>query len=93
VVNPGPHEDVRAVASSYTGPDGGQPVVCLVGNDRAYAAWGAQLVTALRDAGARWVVLAGKPGEQTLPADLVDDSCAVGVDALAFLHRTREKLS
>jgi methylmalonyl-CoA mutase len=31
-------------------------------------------------------VIAGKP------RDLADDSCAMGVDALEFLHRTREKL-
>ncbi|HEU4567621.1 MAG TPA: methylmalonyl-CoA mutase family protein [Marmoricola sp.] len=92
VVNPGPHPDTAALLSSYTGPDGGQPVVCLAGTDAAYAAWGAELVAALREAGAHWVVLAGRPGERTVPADLIDDSCAAGVDALAFLHRTREKL-
>jgi methylmalonyl-CoA mutase len=93
VVNCGPHDDTAAVVSSYTGTDGGQPVVCLVGDDRAYAAWGAELVEALREAGARWVVLAGKPGDKTVPEDLVDDAAATGVDALAFLRRTREKLS
>jgi methylmalonyl-CoA mutase len=50
-------------------------------------------VTALRGAGARWVVLAGKAGEKTIEADLVDDTCALGVDALDFLRRTREKLA
>ena len=92
VVNAGAHDDVAAVLSSYTGPDGGQPVVCLAGNDKAYAAWGADLVAALREAGATWVVLAGRPGGRTVPADLVDDSAAVGVDALDFLRRTRAKL-
>ena len=66
----------------------GQPVVCLAGTDPAYAEWGAELVAALRDAGATWVILAGKPGDLE-----VDDSCAMGVDALAFLTRTREKLA
>jgi methylmalonyl-CoA mutase len=33
------------------------------------------------------VVVAGKP------ADWADDSCALGVDAIDFLTRTREKLS
>ncbi len=89
VVNAGRHDDVEAVLSDFTGPDGGQSVVCLVGNDKAYAEWGADLVTALRDAGARWVVLAGKP----LDAVQTDDTCAMGVDALDFLHRTREKLA
>jgi methylmalonyl-CoA mutase len=93
VVNPGRLDDVDAVVAAYTGPDGGQPVVCLTGSDAAYAAWGADLVAALRDAGARHVILAGKPGDDTVPADLVDDSCAMGLDALAFLHRTRERLA
>jgi methylmalonyl-CoA mutase len=65
----------------------GQPVVCLAGADTTYAEWGADVVARLRDAGARWVIVAGKP------IDGVDDSCAMGVDALAFLHRTREKLA
>jgi methylmalonyl-CoA mutase len=88
-VNPGRNDDVAAVVAAYTGPDGGQPVVCLTGSDKAYAEWGADLVAALREAGARWVILAGKPvdGVET------DDSCAMGVNALDFLNRTREKLA
>lgn len=88
VANPGRADDVEAVLSAYAN----EPVVCLAGSDAAYAAWGAELVAALREAGAQWVILAGKPGEKTVAADLVDDSCAVGVDALAFLRRTRERL-
>jgi methylmalonyl-CoA mutase len=88
VVNAGRADDVDAVLAAYTGPEGGQPVVCLTGPDAAYAAWGAELVAALRDAGARWVVLAGKR-----PDFDVDDTCAIGVDALDFLRRTREKLA
>jgi methylmalonyl-CoA mutase len=65
----------------------GQKVVCLAGSDGAYAAWADDAARALREAGAEWVVIAGKP------RDSVDDSVAVGVDALDFLHRTREKLS
>ncbi|MCW2735874.1 methylmalonyl-CoA mutase family protein [Nocardioides sp.] len=83
----GATDGVEAVTSAYAG----QPVVCLAGTDAAYAEWGADLVTALRAAGASYVVLAGKPGERTVTD--VDDSCAMGVDALAFLARTREELS
>ena len=61
---------------------------CLAGADPTYAEWGADLVAALRDAGASWVIVAGKPGDLG-----VDDACAMGVDALDFLTRTREKLS
>jgi len=66
----------------------GQPVVCLAGPDPAYSEWGGDLVSALRAAGATWVILAGKPREID-----VDDSCAIGVDALDFCTRTREKLA
>ncbi|MCB0909895.1 MAG: methylmalonyl-CoA mutase [Nocardioidaceae bacterium] len=71
----------------------GQPVACLAGTDAAYAAWGADVVAALRAAGVRRVILAGRPGDRTVAADLVDDSCALGLDALAFLTRTREALA
>ncbi len=84
VVNEGRHDDVEAVLAHYAG----QPVVCLAGHDRDYAAWGAELSTALREAGARHVILAGAPVDGVD----VDDTCARGVDALAFLHRTREQL-
>ncbi|MGO4255757.1 methylmalonyl-CoA mutase family protein [Marmoricola sp. RAF53] len=89
VVNPGRLDDVAAVVAAYTGPDGGQPVVCLTGSDKAYAEWGADLATALREAGAQWVVLAGKPVDGVV----TDDTCAMGLDALDFLNRTREKLA
>ena len=64
----------------------GQPVVCLAGSDQAYAEWGEAAASALRAAGATHVVIAGKP------VDYADASCAMGVDALAFLTSTREKL-
>jgi methylmalonyl-CoA mutase len=79
--------DTSSVLEAYAG----QPVVCLAGTDAAYAAWGADLVAALRAGGASYVVLAGRPGEKTVTD--VDDSCAVGVDALGFLGRIREELS
>ncbi len=80
----GPTDGADAVLAAYDG----QPVVCLAGTDAAYAEWGAPLVAALRDAGATHVILAGKP-----KGIEVDDSCAVGVDALTFLNRTREALA
>ncbi len=80
------------VAGATEGPDDlvaahdGQRVVCLAGADAAYDEWGAAAAEALRGAGAAHVVVAGKPREWS------DDSCAMGVDALAFLTRTREAL-
>jgi methylmalonyl-CoA mutase len=93
VVPAGPTQDAQAVLAAYSSEGGGQPVVCLAGSDAAYADWGAAVVILLREAGARRIILAGTPGERTVPADLVDDSCATGVDALAFLTRTREALA
>lgn len=84
VVVAGATQGVDEVLAAYDG----QPVVCLAGADPTYAEWGPDLVTALRGAGARHVILAGKPGSLE-----VDDSCAVGVDALDFLRRTREHLT
>ena len=83
-VTAGATEGVDDVLKAYDGA----PVVCLTGNDKAYEQWGAELIAALRGAGAQWVILAGKPKSLE-----VDDSAAVGVDALDFLHTTREKLS
>jgi methylmalonyl-CoA mutase len=81
-------DDLVAAFTAEDGPS--TSVVCLAGTDKAYAEWGAAAVTALRAAGATYVILAGKPGESTV--DNVDDSCAMGVDALAFLSRVREEL-
>jgi methylmalonyl-CoA mutase len=65
----------------------GQRVVCLAGTDGAYNGWADDASRALREAGAQWVVVAGRRRES------VDDSCAAGVDAVAFLQRTREALA
>ena len=75
---------VEAVVAAYDG----QPVVCLAGTDAAYAEWGADLVAALREAGARHVVVAGQ-ADDSVPTT----SCHAGIDALDFLRRTREVLS
>jgi methylmalonyl-CoA mutase len=79
----GPTEPADDLVAAYDG----QGVVCLAGSDSAYEAWGAEAVSALRAAGASWVVIAGKP------TGYADDACAMGVDALAFLTRTRGKLT
>lgn len=86
-------DGVESVVAAYRAVGGDHPVVCLAGTDSAYAEWGAELAAALRAAGASYVVLAGKPGERTVPPDAVDDSAAMGVDALAFLTRIREALA
>ncbi|MCW2830905.1 MAG: methylmalonyl-CoA mutase [Aeromicrobium sp.] len=82
----GPTEGVDDVVAAYDAA--GRPsVVCLVGTDTAYEAWAAELITALREAGATYVVLAGK-------ADVgADTTIALGLDALAFLRTIREELA
>ena len=93
----GPTTSAEDVVSAFreSGDSGGPAtsVVCLCGTDTAYAEWGADLVAELREAGATHVVLAGKPGAATVPDDTVDSHCAVGIDALAFLHAVREELT
>ena len=79
----GPTKDADELVAAYAG----QAVVCLAGADRVYADWGLAAAEALRGAGASYVVIAGKP------VDYADDSCAMGVDALAFLTRIREALA
>lgn len=79
----GATKDADDLVAAYSG----QRVVCLAGSDAAYAEWGQAAAEALRGAGAAYVIVAGKP------ADHADDSCAMGVDALAFLTRVREQLS
>ena len=80
----GATDGVEALLAAYDG----QPLICLAGSDPTYAEWGADAVAALRQAGARHVIVAGRPDGLD-----VNDSCAMGIDALDFLTRTREKLA
>jgi len=85
-VTAGATENVADVISAFT--EAGAPrVVCLAGTNKEYEAWGAELILALRDAGATHIVVAGK---NSLAAD---DTAAAGQDALAFLRRAREVLA
>ena len=79
----GPTETADDLVAAYDG----QQVVFLAGSEGAYEAWADEAITALREAGAGWVVIAGRN------RDGVDDSAAMGVDALEFVTRTRERLA
>lgn len=83
-VGPGATADATAVVQGYDG----QPVVALAGSDAGYREWGAEVVAGLRQAGARWIIMAG-PGVDGVE---VDDHAAAGLDALTFLRRTRSHL-
>ncbi len=69
-------------------------IACLCGDDDAYAEMGESFVSALRAVGARYIMLAGKPGEQeeSLRAAGVDDFAFAGCDALAALERVYRRL-
>ena len=89
----GATSSVEDLVKAYRAADPQSPVVCLAGSDASYAEIGAEAAAELREAGATYVVLAGKPGDKTVPEDVVDDSAAIGIDALAFLRRVREELA
>ncbi len=89
----GPTASVEELVKAYRASDPQSPVVCLAGSDASYAEVGAEAVAELREAGATYVVLAGKPGEKTVPEDMVDDSAAIGIDAIEFLGRVRQELA
>ncbi|MET1037898.1 MAG: methylmalonyl-CoA mutase family protein [Aeromicrobium sp.] len=86
----GPTEGVDDVIAAYEAA-GTPSVVCLVGNDKTYAEWGADLVAALRAAGATHVVLAGRVPDSWGDVS-ADTTIAMGVDALAFLRSIRQEL-
>jgi len=82
----GPTESTSDVVAAYR--EHPSPVVCLCSADKVYAERAAETARALQEAGAKTVLLAGKPAEP--PAD-VDGLVHVGCDALAVLraaHRT-----
>jgi methylmalonyl-CoA mutase len=81
------------VAGATSGVDdlvaayGGQPVICLVGADAAYAEWGSDAAASLRSKGASHVVVVGSA------QPWVDDSFREGENAVEFLTRTRRALA
>ena len=80
----GPTETADDLVAAYDG----QQVVCLAGTDGAYDEWGDEAAAALREAGAA-------VGDHRRQAARLAPTTprAMGVDALDFLTRTREKLA
>ena len=68
-------------------PDAGTTVVCVCGSDKSYAESGAAVVAALREAGAKYIWLAGR-----VMVDGVDGTLYAGCDALAVLRTTLDVL-
>lgn len=78
----------EVLAASGTG------VVCLCSSDKVYAEQAAPAAAAFRAAGARRVLLAGRPGEsrETLESAGVDEFVAAGGDAVALLTSLQDEL-
>jgi methylmalonyl-CoA mutase len=95
----GATDGVDDVVAAYDG----QSVVCLAGTDAAYAERGAEAAAALRDAGARRVVVVSTGSTDDLGSTddvgatddfgWADDSFREGDNAVDFLARTREALT
>jgi methylmalonyl-CoA mutase len=83
-IDPGATNDVVGAFS-----DSGATVACLCGSDRSYGEQAADVVTALKKAGAGAVLLAGKP---TGAYPDVDGFVYTGCDALEILTGTLETL-
>ncbi len=82
----GATESARDVVAAYTGT----PVVCLCSRDTLYAERAADTARALREAGAKRVLLAGKPSD---PApEGIDGFVFAGCDALAVLGDVHAEL-
>ncbi|MDI9581063.1 MAG: methylmalonyl-CoA mutase family protein [Thermobispora sp.] len=84
-VTSGPATDPAAIAAAFR--DAGTPVACLCSSDALYAEHAAAVATALKEAGARRVWLAGK-GEY----EGVDANLYAGCDALDVIRTTFDDL-
>ena len=83
-------QDAASVAKSFGESEA--EVACLCGTDKAYAADAAPLAKALRDKGARWVLLAGRPGKGFADAG-IDAFIHDGCNAPAVLAATLDAIA
>lgn len=86
-------DDPAAAAARFTAS--GATVACLCGDDEGYAAYGSAFARTLKAAGARWLALAGRPGDATSAwrEAGVDDFLFIGGDAVAALRRAWAQIS
>lgn len=92
VVEDEPTESVQVAAARFA--NSGAKVAVICGADARYATAVPELVPGLRAAGARVIVLAGRPKDlwEALAAAGVDVFIAAGADALAALGAVQERL-
>jgi methylmalonyl-CoA mutase len=77
--------DFAALAADFTAS--GAAAACICSSDAFYAEYAAEAAATLKAAGARYVVLAGRPGDrrEAYAGAGVDAFIYVGCDALAIL--------
>ncbi|MEB3370566.1 methylmalonyl-CoA mutase small subunit [Saccharopolyspora mangrovi] len=81
----GPTDNAHDVMKAYI--ERPCPVVCLCSSDDVYAAWATDVIRTLREAGAKTVLLAGKPHDDRGVDGYVHTGCNV-IDILRDAHRT-----
>lgn len=92
LVDPAGLADANEAAARFAAS--GASIACLCGSDDAYGDVGESFVAALKQAGATYVVLAGKPGEREAAwrGAGVEDFVFAGCDALGALERAYRQL-
>ncbi|XSG81245.1 MAG: methylmalonyl-CoA mutase family protein [Methyloligella sp. ZOD6] len=73
----------------------GLKLICLCSSDKVYAEKAAEAAKALKDAGASFIYLAGKPkdGREEMQSAGIDDFIFAGCDTLGVLQDAQQKLS
>lgn len=86
------YADAAAAAAAFK--ESGADIACLSSSDEIYAAQGETAAKALKDAGAKQVLMAGRPGESedALRAAGVDGFVYAGQDAIATLTDLQKAL-
>ncbi len=84
--------DLGALAGAFTAS--GARAACICSSDALYAEHGQAAATALKEAGARYVVLAGRPGdkEEAYRSAGVDAFVYAGCDAVAALNAVYDEI-
>ena len=82
----GPATDPVEIAAAFTAS--GATVACLASSDKLYAEHAEPVAAALKQAGAQYVLLVGKPGDYAG----VDDYVFLEVDALAVLRDLHRRI-
>jgi methylmalonyl-CoA mutase len=84
--------DIGALAAAFTAS--GARAACICSSDALYAGHGEAAATALKSAGARYVVLAGRPGdrEEAYRSAGVDAFVYAGCDAVAALTAVYDEI-